>query len=170
MSGSQKRVLRIFETHLDVADLKRSLEFYTAVLGLEIALRRELDQARTDAHSRGAREFALLWVGRRGQAMLGLWERSGQDIRPQHFAFEIGVEELPARIAELARKGVELRDFFQEYTTTPTVFGFIPAASIYFADPDGHVLELLARLPQRPRPELGAVSWSEWDRIIGRGA
>jgi lactoylglutathione lyase len=163
-------MMRIFETHLDVADLNRSLEFYTRVLGLEVALRRELDQARTDAHSRDAREFALLWVEGRGQAMLGLWERSGQQIRPQHFAFEVALEELPGRIAELAGKGVTLRDFFQRHTTTPTVFGFIPAASIYFADPDGHVLELLARLPQPAQPELGAVSWSEWDRISGRGA
>jgi hypothetical protein len=59
---------------------------------------------------------------------------------------------------------VELRDFFQQRTTTPTVFGFIPAASIYFDDPDGHLLELLAPIADKPRPELTAVSWAEWSR------
>jgi lactoylglutathione lyase len=44
------------------------------------------------------------------------------------------------------------------------VFGFIPAASIYFDDPDGHVLELLAPLGGAPRPDLTAVSWAEWTR------
>jgi hypothetical protein len=44
------------------------------------------------------------------------------------------------------------------------VFGFIPAASIYFDDPDGHVLELLAPIAGTPRPDLSAVSWAEWTR------
>jgi lactoylglutathione lyase len=158
-------VLGVFETHLDVSDLDRALEFYVATLGLELALRREVDQARTDAHTAGAHEFALLWVGGRGSALLGLWERA-EPIRAQHFAFGIEWEELPRMVAELSAKGVEFRDFFQKRTTTPSVFGFIPAASIYFDDPDGHVLELLARLPTPPRPELGAVSLSDWERAV----
>lgn len=154
--------LGLFETHLDVSDLDRSVEFYSAVLGLELAIRRQVDGASGDAHSRGASSFALLWVGGRGHAMLGLWERLFEPIRIQHFAFEIGLEELPAKIAELERRGVQLRDFFQRRTTTPSVFGFIPAASIYFDDPDGHVLELLAPIPSPPRPDLEAVSWADW--------
>jgi hypothetical protein len=49
----------------------------------------------------------------------------------------------------------------------PSVFGFIPAAAIYFDDPDGHVLELLAPIPAAPRPDLGILSWPEWTRIVG---
>jgi catechol 2,3-dioxygenase-like lactoylglutathione lyase family enzyme len=154
----------LFETHIDVADLNRSLEFYTAVLGLELAVRREVDAARVDAHSRGARRFALLWVGGRGRALLGLWERPHDPIRPQHFAFEVGLHELPALVSGLEEHGIEFRDFFQQRTTTPTVFGFIPAASIYFDDPDGHVLELLAPIAGTPRPDLSPVSWAEWTR------
>lgn len=159
-------MLGVFETHLDVTDLDRSLEFYTAVLGLELALRRQVDEARADAHTRGARRFALLWVGRRGHAMLGLWERPSESIRTQHFAFEVGLRDLPAMVAQLEQRGIEFRDFFQQRTTIPTVFGFIPAASIYFDDPDGHVLELLAPIPAPPRPDLGAVSWAEWTRAV----
>jgi lactoylglutathione lyase len=160
-------MLGVFETHLDVSDLDRSLEFYTTILGLEPAIRRELDGARADAHTRGASRFALLWVGGRGNAMLGLWERPDEVRHPQHFAFEVGLKDLPAMVAELTQRGVEFRDFFQQRTTIPTVFGFIPAASIYFDDPDGHVLELLAPIPAPPRPDLIAVSWAEWTRAVG---
>jgi catechol 2,3-dioxygenase-like lactoylglutathione lyase family enzyme len=157
----------LFETHLDVIDLDRSLGFYESVLGLEVALRREeVDAARADAHSRGARRFALLWVGGPGQAMLGLWERPRERVFPQHFAFEVGLQDLPDLVVRLEGRGIEFRDFFQQRTTVPTVFGFIPAASIYFDDPDGHVLELLAPLAAPPRPDLGVLSWVEWTRVV----
>lgn len=151
----------LFETHLDVADLDRSLAFYLG-LGLETALRREVDAARVDAHSRGARRFAFLWVGGQGRAMVGLWERSAGTIRPQHCAFEVALPELPSLVAHLAQRGIAFRDFFQRPTTSPSVLGFIPAASLYFDDPDGHVLELLAPIPAAPRPDIGIVTWSEW--------
>lgn len=158
--------LGLFETHLDVSDLDRSVAFYTTVLGLELAIRRQVDGASGDAHARGARSFALLWVGGRGHAMLGLWERPRETVRTQHFAFELGLEELPAKVAELERRGVAFRDFFQRRTNTPSVFGFIPAASIYFDDPDGHLLELLAPIPGPPRADLEAVSWADWVRAV----
>jgi catechol 2,3-dioxygenase-like lactoylglutathione lyase family enzyme len=157
----------LFEAHLDVTDLERSLEFYGATLGLEVALRRDVDAARTDAHARGARSFALLWVGGPGHAIIGLWERPSHGVRPQHVAFEVALPDLAAVVAQLERRGIAFRDFFQQATIAPTVFGFIPAASIYFDDPDGHVLELLARIPQAPRPDLGVLTWAEWARAVG---
>jgi len=157
----------LFETHLDVLDLDRSLGFYGAVLGLEVALRREeVDATRADPHSLGARRFALLWVGGPGQAMLGLWERPRERVFPQHVAFEVGLQDLPGLVARLELQGIEFRDFFQQRTTVPTVFGFIPAASIYFDDPDGHVLELLAPLAAPRRPDLGVLSWEDWRRVV----
>ncbi len=42
------------------------------------------------------------------------------------------------------------------------VFSWIPAASIYFEDPDGHSLEFLAKLPGDPQPSLGIVPLSKW--------
>ena len=99
--------------------------------------------------------------------MLGLWERPRERVFPQHFAFEVGLEDLPDLVARLEQRGIEFRDFFQQPTTVPTVFGFIPAASIYFDDPDGHVLELLAPLPAPPRPDLGVLSWVEWTTALG---
>jgi hypothetical protein len=38
----------------------------------------------------------------------------------------------------------------------------LPAASVFFDDPDGNVLEYIAMLPDPPRSEPGPVSWREW--------
>jgi hypothetical protein len=40
----------------------------------------------------------------------------------------------------------------------------MPAAMVYFRDPDGHLLEYLAMLDHEPRPDLGILPWSEWTR------
>jgi hypothetical protein len=37
----------------------------------------------------------------------------------------------------------------------------MPAAAIYFHDPDRHQLEYLAMLDSPARPELGIVPWSQ---------
>jgi len=42
------------------------------------------------------------------------------------------------------------------------VIGWMPAASVFLTDPDGHLLEFIAMLPDQPRPEVGIVSYSEW--------
>jgi len=39
----------------------------------------------------------------------------------------------------------------------------MPAASLYFRDPDGNLLELLSMLPDAPQPELGVVGGSRWN-------
>ena len=39
---------------------------------------------------------------------------------------------------------------------------FVSAASVYFRNPDGHMLEYLSTLDKEPRPDLGIISWSEW--------
>jgi hypothetical protein len=38
----------------------------------------------------------------------------------------------------------------------------MPAAILYFRDPDGHLIEFLAMLGDQPRPDLGVVPWPEW--------
>jgi NAD(P)H-dependent FMN reductase len=38
----------------------------------------------------------------------------------------------------------------------------MPAASIYFHDPDGHLLEYIAMLAEDARPDGGVVTWKEW--------
>jgi GNAT superfamily N-acetyltransferase len=42
------------------------------------------------------------------------------------------------------------------------VVGWMPAAAVYFRDPDGHLIEYLAMLDAAPQPDRGIVPWSEW--------
>jgi catechol 2,3-dioxygenase-like lactoylglutathione lyase family enzyme len=152
----------LFETHLHVANLERSMKFYGDVLGLELGLKE------------AERRAALYWIGRDKKAMLGLWERppwtgegSSGRIVPQHFAFEVSFEDLQAAIARIKQQCIEVRDFFDRVTDEPSVFGWMPAASIYFNDVDGHLLELIAKLQGEPAPDLGIVSLTEWKRLRG---
>jgi lactoylglutathione lyase len=54
------------------------------------------------------------------------------------------------------------RDFDGNPTDEPVVLTWMPAASLYFHDPDGNLLEFLAMLPDAPRPELGVIGWTDW--------
>jgi lactoylglutathione lyase len=49
-----------------------------------------------------------------------------------------------------------------EPASEPSVIGWMPAAAVYFRDPDGHMLEYLAMLDEPPRPEVGITTWSDW--------
>lgn len=140
----------LFETHLTVADLPRSVAFYRDVVGLPVAL--ELPE-------RGA---AFHWIGEAGRAMLGLWSLGSAPMGMRlHVAFDVALEDVLAAPAALRDRGVEPLSFFEEPADEPSVIGWMPAAAVYFHDPDGHLLEYLAMLEGPPRPELGIVGWSE---------
>ncbi len=143
----------VFETHLNVANLERSIQFYGDVLGLQPGARDE------------ARRLAIYWVGGWGHSFVGLWEKPQNEIQKQHFAFEVDLENLTLAIASLVDRGIQTRNFSGELTNVPSVFGWVPAASTYFDDPDGHILELIAMLPGLPKPEVGTVSLPEWERM-----
>lgn len=51
--------------------------------------------------------------------------------------------------------------------TEPIVHGWMPAAAVFFTDPDGHLLELIAELSGEPRPELDYRPLSEWRARVG---
>lgn len=112
-----------------------------------------------------ARRLAIYWVGGWGRSFVGLWEKPQNEIQKQHFAFEVDLENLTPAIASLVDQGIQTRHFFGEPTTVPSVFGWVTAASVYFDDPDGHILELIAMLPGVPKPEVGTVSLPEWERM-----
>ena len=58
--------------------------------------------------------------------------------------------------------GVTPLSFAEEETSEPSFLGWMPAAAVYFSDPDGHLLEYLALLEEEPRPSLGVLPYSEW--------
>jgi lactoylglutathione lyase len=166
MSQSPARLFRgLFETHLHVADLEKAMAFYGDVLGLELGLHQK------------ERRAAFYWIGGDQSAMLGLWERppwvangsghpgGGNKVLAQHLAFAVEFENLRSAIDRLRQRGVELRNFFDRVTDEPSVFGWIPAASIYFNDVDGHLLEFIARLEGEPAPEVDVVSLKEWREL-----
>lgn len=141
----------LFETHLTVSDLERSVAFYRDVVHLSVAL---------EVPSRGA---AFFWVGEPGQSMLGLWSLGSAPLGiVLHVAFRVGLDELLEAPELLHAQGVTPLSFFGEPTSELSVIGWMPAAAIYFRDPDGHQLEYLAMLDERPRPELGVIDWPEW--------
>jgi lactoylglutathione lyase len=141
----------LFETHLTVRDVSRSVAFYRDVVGLPLAL--ELPE----------RNAAFMWIGERGRAMLGLWGiGSSVNSLSLHIAFEAGLDDVLAAPQRLRAQGVTPLSFFAEDTDEPDVLGWMPAAAIYFQDPDGHLLEYLAMLDSEPEPDAGVVSWSKW--------
>ena len=147
----------LFETHINVADLERSMRFYEDVLGLTLG---HLDQQR---------RVALYWVGGRGEAMLGLWEKPAEVIRSQHYAFRASADDILQRsVPFLKERGLTPHNFRNDGSEHPIVFGWMPAVAIYFRDPDGHSLEFIAMLPGEPRPDLGVVSWEEWQALSSR--
>ena len=67
-----------------------------------------------------------------------------------------------ARASACARSASRRCRSSREETTEPSVIGWMPAAAVYFRDPDGHLLEYLAMLDEPPRPDVGIVPWSSW--------
>ncbi|MGA8213464.1 MAG: VOC family protein [Candidatus Sulfotelmatobacter sp.] len=146
-------VQSLFEAHLTVADLTRSMKFYGETLGIELAA--VLEQPKV----------AFYWMGGRGKSMLGLWEVGNSPQRMSlHIAFSVELGNLLTAPGKLRSAGITPLDAARNPTDEPVVFGWMPAASVFFRDPDENLLEYIAMLPDRPQRELGVVSWSVWTR------
>jgi GNAT superfamily N-acetyltransferase len=144
----------LFETHLTVSDLNRSIGFYRDVVGLPLAL--ELPE-------RGA---AFFWIGGPGEAMLGLWSLGSTPVGLSlHIALKASLEDVLSACDALRSIDITPLSFFGTETTEPSVIGWMPAAAVYFRDPDGHLIEYLAMLDESPRPERGIVAWSQWANV-----
>lgn len=143
----------LFEGHLPVADLQRSIAFYRDTLELQLA------------HMVAAQQVAFFWIGDPGEGMLGLWETGSA---PQHLTLHLALRTTIAQIvtapAALRAAGVTPLDFDGRPTDEAVVIAWMPAAAVFFRDPDGHLLEYIAMLPDAPRPDLGVVPWPAWRR------
>jgi len=144
-----------FEAHLTVSDVARATDFYTGRLGLTLAYT-----------VKG--EAAFLWIGSPGQAMLGLWRSSAPQQMILHVAFRATVQAVTEAPATLRAAGITPLDFDGHETDEACVLAWMPAVSIYFRDPDGHLLEYVAMLAQQPRPDLGVVPLSRWNALPQR--
>jgi lactoylglutathione lyase len=111
----------LFETHLNVRDLNRSVAFYRDIVGLELVYR--LDE----------RHVAFFWIGGRGRTMLGLWSgHLSPNVMRLHIAFSLNLDEVIAAPVTLGAAGIEPLDFFGQSTAEPSVIGWMPAASVFF--------------------------------------
>lgn len=141
----------LFETHLFVENLERSIDFYKNVLGL------------TPCNYKDERRVAFFWIGEPGEAMLGLWEKPKAEIEIRHFAFRCDVADVLNKSAEfLKARNLKPYNFLKDGSEQPMVFAWMPAIAVYFKDPDGHDLEFIAMLEGKGRPDLDVINYDEW--------
>ena len=148
----------LFEAHLTVSELDRAVAFYRDLLGLPLA------------QIFPERRVAFCWIGAPGKAMLGLWESGTMPMSMSlHVAFQVALSDLHGAPTRLEKAGVQPRDFAGAPTQEPVVLAWMPAASVFFRDPDKNLLEFITMLPDPPRPDLGILPWSDWARRAPRG-
>ena len=144
----------LYETHLFVENLERSIDFYKNILGLQ------------QCYFEAQRRAAFFWIGKPQEAMLGLWEKPKDEIDKRHFAFRCDVEDVLNHSVEfLKQHNLNPYNFLKDGKEIPMVFAWMPAVAIYFNDPDGHALEFIAILNGKPRPELGVIDYEEWLKL-----
>jgi lactoylglutathione lyase len=86
----------LWETHITVSDLDRSIRFYRDVVGLSLA------------HTVPERHVASFWIGEPRQAKLGLWNIHTSPISMKlHYAFEVTIDDVIASVGRLRSAGLE---------------------------------------------------------------
>src|SRR6478672_11390321 len=114
----------LFEAHLTVSDLDRSIGFYRDVLGLPLA------------HRIPERQVAFFWVPSPEKAMLGLWSIGTSPLKLRlHIAFDVALPQMFGSVSALRRAGIVARSIDGTPIEEPVVLAWMPAASVYFNDP-----------------------------------
>lgn len=127
---------------ITVKDLKRTVDFYSGLLGFEVLGQRLLDN----------RVFKLVWL-QMGSGMLEVFEFrpskgkdqdasvpqsvSQQDIGIRHIGLSISPQSFDAIVERLRSAKVE-------FTLGPTVAEWCDLRVVFFKDPDGNIVEIIA--------------------------
>ncbi|MFJ3203147.1 VOC family protein [Streptomyces sp. NPDC086989] len=125
--------VQLNHTVVHARDRRLSAEFLAVILGLEV----------------GAPFGPFLPVDLGNSVTLDYYAMTGEPIQPQHYAFLVPDERFDAMIARLEAVGVTY--FADPHHTEPgrinRLFG---GRGAYFADPDGHNMEIMTRPYARP--------------------
>ncbi|MDF1996629.1 VOC family protein [Peribacillus frigoritolerans] len=145
----------LYEAHLPVSNLNRSIEFYEG-LGLQF------DHKVED-------RLAFLWI-EKDKSWLGLWETDKVEVEYhpsiRHIAFQVTLEDLKNSVVWLKSKGYKPREAFGFDPSEPFVMPHeeYAHAKIHFNDLDGNSLELICKL-ENPKKIMQRMYLSEWEHI-----
>jgi len=133
-------VMHLAEVAFRVTDLPRSLAFYQGVLGLEIVRAYPtmvfLKAGELDSPlGRGGHPQLLVLFDRQVKLDIALTTLD-------HIAFEISLEQYPTERQRLQQFGVELTERIWQGE-----YAWLRARSLFFDDPDGNTIELIAHDP-----------------------
>lgn len=112
----------VYEVAIRVKDLSKAEPFYLDVLDLEVGIRDE------------KRNWLFLRAG--GDAGMVVLQEDKSEWPLQHFAFTIDEADIERAATMLRERGVEVEG--------PVFHQWMNSTSLYFDDPDGNKLELLA--------------------------
>lgn len=116
------KISGVYEVAVRVKELARAEAFYRNVLGLDVGVRDD------------NRNWLFLRAG--GDAGMIVLQEDQGEWPTQHFAFTVDESEIRTAAATLRERGVVVKG--------PVYHEWMPSWSLYFSDPDGHELELLA--------------------------
>ena len=149
-----------------MTDLNRAIDFYVGKLGFELGFT-----------GRGQSSVLLMFRTEpcAGCSGFSLSKLSCTAIPPSiTFPFGVTEADVDRMVPYLRERGIEPihppAAPVQGAMNEPIVHGWMPAASVFFHDPDGHLLELIADLSDAPRPEILYRPLSEWRALVGRVA
>ncbi len=144
----------LYEAHLPVSNLLNSIEFYKK-LDLELAYQHE--------------KLAFFWI-EKGHSWLGLWETEKVDTpyHPslRHIAWHVDLNDIRNAKEWLESKGIPITTTFgfpKEKQPLVLSHKLNAHAAIYFEDPDGNLLELMAPLRLDVGEGSKMMSLEEWD-------
>lgn len=151
----KKLIKGIYEAHLPVSNLKESIDFYKK-LGLIIAYQQD--------------NLVFFWI-EKGKSWLGLWEtdKVNTPYHPslRHVAFQIDREDMKNIKEWLENRGITVSNNFGfSPEKQPLVLPNNPQAhaAIYFKDPDGNSLELIAPLRINYEEQFNMMTLEEWEQ------
>ncbi|MFI0780044.1 VOC family protein [Streptomyces sp. NPDC021212] len=129
----QQHTIDLNHTAVYASDRHRSAEFLATVLGLAV----------------GAPFGPFLPVDLGNGVTLDYYEKRDEPIQPQHYAFLVPEERFDGMIARLEAAGVT---YYADpsHTDPGKTNGLFGGRGAYFADPDGHNMEIMTRPYVRP--------------------